>query len=63
MVLGDEKILGETFCGISDGGLAVVGTEQQANGRVVVRLHHLMTIVVQIEVQLGCLFVTEAVNL
>lgn len=45
------------------GGHAVVGTQQQADGRVVVRLHHLVLVVVHVEIQLRGIFVAETINL
>lgn len=58
-----SQCLREAFGCISDGGFSIVGAEQQTNGRVVVGLHHLMFVVVHIEVELRGVFMTEAVDL
>ena len=62
-VFADKEILRETLSGVLNGGHAVVSTEQQTDGRVVVSLHHLMLVVVHVEVQLLGILVVETVNL
>jgi len=62
-VFADEEILRETLSGVLYGGHAIVGTQQQADRRVVVRLHHLMLVVVHVKIQLRGIFVAESVNL
>lgn len=62
-VFADKEVLRESFGGIPDSGFTVIGTKQQTNRRVVVCLHHLVFVVVHIEVELRGVFVAEAVNL
>ena len=62
-VFADEEILRETLGGVLYGGHAVVGTQQQADGRVVVHLHHLVLVVVHVEVQLRGILVAETIYL
>ena len=45
------------------GGHAVVGTQQQADGWVVVRLHHFVLVVVHVEVQLRGILVAKTIYL
>ena len=44
------------------GGHAVVGTQQQTDGWVVISLHHLVLVVVHVEVQLRGILVAETIN-
>ena len=62
-VFADKEVLREAFGGILYGGLTIVCTEQQTDGRVIILLHHLVLVIVQIEVQLRGILVAETVTL
>jgi hypothetical protein len=45
------------------GGHAIVGAQQQSYGRVIVCLHHLVLVIVHVEIQLRSILVAKTVNL